>query len=213
LMNSHSTWPTALRRAAVAADGAAAPLLGAAAGELARRHSTSTCTGWAGKIISSLPRWLLITMMIMVILTRDLACCRRRPPMWRGHHRRLQRCFTSLGRDQLVRRRQAWRVSPGIPANDDQLDGPCVDDRPLPCAAVGNRGGAGSFLVRGVCGRSAQFAGVQTFLPSRQQLTELLDCRQLAGTDLTVLAVRGFGDPLSDGDEPFVHLGALIRRQ
>jgi hypothetical protein len=27
----------------------------------------------AGKIISSLPRWLLITMMIMVILTRDLA--------------------------------------------------------------------------------------------------------------------------------------------
>jgi hypothetical protein len=49
-------------------------------------------------------------------------------------------------------------------------------------------------------------------LPSRQQLTELLDCRQLAGTDLIVLAVRGFGDPLSDGDEPFVHLGALIRR-
>ena len=28
-----------------------------------------------GKIISSLARWLLITMMIMVILTRDLACC------------------------------------------------------------------------------------------------------------------------------------------
>lgn len=48
---------------------------------------------------------------------------------------------------------------------------------------------------------------------SRQQLTELLDCRQLAGTDLIVLAVRGFGDPLSDGDEPFIHLGALIRRQ
>ena len=42
--------------------------------------------------------------------------------------------------------------------------------------------------------------------------SELLDCRQLAGTDLIVLAVRG-GDPLSDGDEPFVHLGALIRRQ
>jgi hypothetical protein len=69
------------------------------------------------------------------------------------------------------------------------------------------------FLVRSVCGRSAQSAGVQTFLPSREQLTELLDCRQLAGTDLIVLAVRGFGDTLSDGDEPFVHLGALIRWQ
>jgi hypothetical protein len=69
------------------------------------------------------------------------------------------------------------------------------------------------FLGSGVCGRSAQSPGVQTFLPSRQQLTELLDCRQLARTDLIVLAVRGFGDPLSDGDEPFVHLGALIRRQ
>jgi hypothetical protein len=31
----------------------------------------------SGKIISSLPIWLLITMMIMEILTRDLACCRR----------------------------------------------------------------------------------------------------------------------------------------
>jgi hypothetical protein len=34
----------------------------------------------SGKIISSLPMWLLITMMIMVImviLTRDLAGCRR----------------------------------------------------------------------------------------------------------------------------------------
>jgi hypothetical protein len=70
-----------------------------------------------------------------------------------------------------------------------------------------------SFLVRVVCGRSAQSAAVQTFLPSRQQLTELLDCRQLAGTDLIVFTVRGFGDPLSDGDEPFVHLGALIRLQ
>jgi hypothetical protein len=48
----------------------------------------------AGKIISSLPRWLLITMMIMVILTRDLAL-------------------------------------PQVLANDDQLDGPCVDDRLL----------------------------------------------------------------------------------
>jgi hypothetical protein len=48
----------------------------------------------AGKIISSLPRWLLNTMMIMVILTRDLAFSR-------------------------------------ILANDDQLDGPCVDDRLL----------------------------------------------------------------------------------
>jgi hypothetical protein len=53
----------------------------------------------AGKIISSLPRWLLITMMIMVILTRDLACCRR-PPVWCGHHR-FRGCFTSLGRGQL----------------------------------------------------------------------------------------------------------------
>jgi hypothetical protein len=60
----------------------------------------------AGKIISSLSRWLLITMMIMVILTRDLAF-------------------------------------PRVPANDDQPDGPCVDDRLLHRAAVGNRGGAG----------------------------------------------------------------------
>jgi hypothetical protein len=55
--------------------------------------------------------------------------------------------------------------------------------------------------------------GCTDLLRSRQQLTELLDRRQLAGTDLIVLAVRGFGDPLSDGDEPFVHLAALIRRQ
>jgi hypothetical protein len=45
-------------------------------------------------------------MMIMVILTRDLAF-------------------------------------PRVPANDDQPDGPCVDDRLLHRAAVGNRGGAG----------------------------------------------------------------------
>jgi hypothetical protein len=100
---------------------------------------------------------------------------------------------------------------------DDRMSSP-GEVRPAMLAGLpgppGNPGLADrSLLVRGVCGRSAQSAGVQTFLPSRQQLTELLDCRQLAGTDLIVLAVRGFGDPLSDGDEPFVHLGALIRRQ
>ena len=64
----------------------------------------------AGKIISSLPRWLLNTMMIMVILTRDLAFSR-------------------------------------ILANDDQLDGPCVDDRLLHRAAVGS--GRGRLLAAG----------------------------------------------------------------
>ena len=34
----------------------------------------------------------------------------------------------------------------------------------------------------------------------RQEVAEPLDCRQLARTDLLLLAVRGFGDPLSDGD-------------
>jgi hypothetical protein len=53
--------------------------------------------------------------------------------------------------------------------------------------------------------------GKTSFL--REEFAETLDCRQLARTDLLVLAVRGFGDSLSDGDEPFVHLGALIRRQ
>lgn len=60
----------------------------------------------AGKIISSLPRWLLITMMIMGILTRDLAF----PGYWQ----------TMI----------SWT-------------GPCVDDRLLHRAAVGNRGGTG----------------------------------------------------------------------
>jgi hypothetical protein len=34
-----------------------------------------------------------------------------------------------------------------------------------------------------------------------------------ARTDLLILAVWGFGNPLGDGDEPFVDLSALIRWQ
>jgi hypothetical protein len=91
----------------------------------------------AGKIISSLPRWLLITMMIMVILTRDLACCRR-PPVWPWSPP-LRGCFTSPGRGQLGSTTSSMARFPGMPANDDQLDGPCVDDRLLH-RAVGQLG-------------------------------------------------------------------------
>jgi hypothetical protein len=94
----------------------------------------------AGKIISSLPRWLLITMMIMVILTRDLACCRR-PPVWRGHHR--------FGLLHLARPRSAGfgdvehgASPPGYRQTMISWTGPVLM---IGCytALLGNRGGAG----------------------------------------------------------------------
>ena len=70
--------------------------------------------------------WLLITMLILAILTRDLALPTPAAGSAGGNLCRLRAPSPARPRSAGVRRCQAWGVSSPLPANDDQLTGPVV---------------------------------------------------------------------------------------